>query len=159
MLEFILDQLDNSSVPAGQICFEVTETAAIANFSKAEEFIRVLRDRGCRFALDDFGTGVSSLAYLKILPVDLIKIDGMFIRDVARDAVDAVAVRSIVEMAHVSGKETVAEFVESAEIAQRIVDLGVDYAQGFHLGVPRPVTDLEDNQSAGGGPGSFQKSQ
>ena len=161
MLEFIVDQLDRSAVAPRQICFEVTETSAIANFSKAEEFIRVLRERGCRFALDDFGTGVSSLAYLKILPVDLIKIDGMFIRDVARDAVDALTVRSIAEIAHASGKETVAEFVESAEIAERIVDLGIDYAQGFHLGMPGPLAEgsEQDDQSASAGPGSFQKSQ
>lgn len=144
MLDFILEQLEKCSVPANKICFEVTETSAIANFSKAGEFIRVLRGRGCRFALDDFGTGVSSLAYLKILPVDLIKIDGMFIRDVARDPVDAVAVRSIAEIAHASGKETVAEFVESAEIAARIAELGVDYAQGYHLGMPRPLDELEN---------------
>ncbi|MDX1584508.1 MAG: EAL domain-containing protein, partial [Thermoanaerobaculia bacterium] len=95
MLRFIIDQLEHCSVPPESLCFEVTETSAIANFSRAEEFIRELRQRGCRFALDDFGTGVSSLAYLKLLPVDMIKIDGMFIRDVARDDVDAVAVRSI----------------------------------------------------------------
>lgn len=145
MLEFIIDQIESFSVPAESLCFEVTETSAIANFSKAEEFIRQLRERGCQFALDDFGTGVSSLAYLKILPVDMIKIDGMFIRDVARDDVDAVAVRSIAEIAHASGKRAVAEFVESAEIASKIAELGIDFAQGYHLGMPRPLSEMDQS--------------
>jgi diguanylate cyclase (GGDEF)-like protein/PAS domain S-box-containing protein len=142
MLEFILEQMDASGVPAEKLCFEVTETSAIANFSRAGNFIEKLRERGCRFALDDFGTGLSSLAYLKILPVDLIKIDGMFIRDVARDDVDAVSVRSIAEIAHASGKLTVAEFVETEEIDGKLRDLGIDFAQGFYHGKPRPLADL-----------------
>lgn len=148
MLQFILDQIGHSSVPPERLCFEVTETSAIANFTKAAEFIRILSERGCKFALDDFGTGVSSLAYLKILPVDLIKIDGMFIRDIARDAVDAVAVRSIAEIAHASGKQAVAEFVESGEIAEKLVELGIDFAQGYHLGRPQPLEEFEAHEAA-----------
>jgi diguanylate cyclase (GGDEF)-like protein/PAS domain S-box-containing protein len=142
MLEFIIEQMEISAVPAEKLCFEVTETSAIANFARAGDFIERLRDRGCRFALDDFGTGVSSLAYLKILPVDLIKIDGMFIRDIARDDVDAVSVRSIAEIAHASGKLTVAEFVETEEIDGKLKALGIDFAQGFFHGKPRPLADL-----------------
>jgi diguanylate cyclase (GGDEF)-like protein/PAS domain S-box-containing protein len=142
MLEFIIEQMEVSAVPAEKLCFEVTETSAIANFARAGDFIERLRERGCRFALDDFGTGVSSLAYLKILPVDLIKIDGMFIRDIARDDVDAVSVRSIAEIAHASGKLTVAEFVETEEIDGKLKALGIDFAQGFYHGKPRPLADL-----------------
>lgn len=118
------------------ICFEVTETAAIANLSQVSEFIRTLRDRGCKFALDDFGSGLSSYAYLKELPVDFLKIDGAFIKDICTDPIDYAMVKSINEIGHVMGKKTIAEFVESQEIIEKLREIGVDYAQGYAIDRP-----------------------
>jgi EAL domain-containing protein (putative c-di-GMP-specific phosphodiesterase class I) len=118
------------------VCFEITETAAIANLSGAMRFIEVLRRIGCRFALDDFGSGLSSFAYLKSLPVDFLKIDGVFVKDIVEDPIDRELVRSINEIGHVMGKRTIAEFVENREILAALGEIGVDYAQGFELGKP-----------------------
>jgi EAL domain-containing protein (putative c-di-GMP-specific phosphodiesterase class I) len=100
-------------------------------------FIEVLRRLGCRFALDDFGSGLSSFAYLKSLPVDFLKIDGVFVKDIVDDAIDRELVRAINEIGHVMGKRTIAEFVESKEILAALAEIGVDYAQGFELGRPK----------------------
>ena len=100
-------------------------------------FIEVLRRIGCRFALDDFGSGLSSFAYLKSLPVDFLKIDGVFVKDIVDDPIDRELVRSINEIGHVMGKRTIAEFVESEEILAALGEIGVDYAQGFELGKPK----------------------
>ncbi len=143
-LEFVIDTLDRSIVDTSIICFEITETALIQDLETAQNFIRVLRGWGCRFALDDFGSGLCSFAYLKNLPVDMVKIDGMFVRDVATDSVNATVVRAINDIAHSMGMLTVAEFVESEEI-QSIVSTGdyrVDFVQGFAVGKPRPLDDL-----------------
>jgi len=122
----------------GSLVFEVTETAAVAvaTLEQTTEFMQHLRSRGCMFSLDDFGTGFSSFAYLKYLPVDYVKIDGTFVRDILKDPVDQAMVRSINQISHSLGKKTVAEFVESKEILEQVKLIGVDYAQGYYFGKP-----------------------
>ncbi len=141
-LSFLTQTLDESKVPAPKLCFEVTETVAIANLTAATSFIEGIKSRGSKFALDDFGSGLSSFAYLKTLPVDYLKIDGVFIRDLATNAVDVSMVKSINEIGHVMGKKTIAEFVETMEILEVLRDIGVDYAQGNALGMPTPLDSL-----------------
>lgn len=135
-LIFVATEFASTGLPPGKVCFEITETAAIANLSGAMRFIEVLRRIGCRFALDDFGSGLSSFAYLKSLPVDFLKIDGVFVKDIVEDPIDRELVRSINEIGHVMGKRTIAEFVENREILAALGEIGVDYAQGFELGKP-----------------------
>jgi EAL domain-containing protein (putative c-di-GMP-specific phosphodiesterase class I) len=139
ILQFILDQIDASKVPAEKLCFEVTETAAVADLLQANHFMTSLKERGCKFALDDFGSGFSSFAYLKKLPVDYLKIDGSFVRDIVTDSIDLAMVRSINEIGHLLGKQTIAEFVEDHAILEILEGLGVDYAQGFGIGRPLPL--------------------
>lgn len=141
-LEYVIDELYTRDISAEKLCFEITETALIANLSQATSFIRALRRLGCKFALDDFGSGLSSFAYLKNLQVDYLKIDGMFVRDMIRDPIDYALVRSINEMGKVMGKKTIAEFVETEEIFAEIKKLGIDYAQGFGVGAIEPLLDL-----------------
>ncbi len=141
-LYFLTQTLDDSNVPASKLCFEVTENVAIANLTAAASFIEGIKARGARFALDDFGSGLSSFAYLKALPVDFLKIDGVFIRDLETNAVDASLVKSINEIGHVMGKKTIAEFVENMAILEVLREIGVDYAQGNALGVPVPLDKL-----------------
>lgn len=138
-LQEITGHLSNPGIPAEKICFEITETAAIQNLAKASQFIKTLKRLGCSFALDDFGSGLSSFAYLKSLPVDFVKIDGFFVKDVVRDPVDLAMVKAINDMAHAMGKLTIAEFVEDKEILQKLVDLGVDYVQGYGIAKPAPL--------------------
>ncbi len=137
MLDFISEQFSLWAIPTHKICFEITETAAIANLSYATKFINQLRSRGCLFSLDDFGSGLSSFAYLKNLPVDFLKIDGLFVKDILDDKVDLAMVKSINEVGHIMGKKTVAEFVENEKIFNLLHELGVDYAQGY--GISKPV--------------------
>jgi len=141
---FLLEAFAHYQVPPEKICFEITETAAIANLGNALRLIRVLRGRGCRFALDDFGSGLSSFAYLKQFPVDFLKIDGLFVKDIASDPIDLAMVRAINEIGHVMGKQTIAEFVEDEVVLTRLRELGVDYGQGYHLGRPQPL-EVFDN--------------
>jgi len=141
-LRFLTGQFKHYAVPADRICFEITETAAVSNLAKAARFIETLRQQGCRFALDDFGSGMASFAYLKNLPVDFIKIDGAFVRDIMEDEIDFAMVRSINDIGHVMGKKTIAEFVENDEILARVREIGVDFAQGFGLARPRPLEDI-----------------
>ena len=138
-LDFLLTQFDQSIVSPGKICFEITETAAIANLGAAIEFIHALKEIGCLFALDDFGTGVSSFNYLKNLPVDFLKIDGSFIREIHKDPIDFAMVRSINEIGQVMGKLTIAEFVENDAILDVMRDIGINYAQGYAIGRPTPI--------------------
>jgi len=141
-LYFLQDQLLGSGVSPSKICFELTETATIANLASATEFMEVLREQGCRFALDDFGTGLSSFEYLKNLPVDFIKIDGQFIRDVAIDPINYAMVRSINEIARVMSKRTIAEFVETEATLSTLREIGIDYAQGNVVSIPQPLGTL-----------------
>ncbi len=139
-LLFICEQLATSGVPPDSICFEITETAAIANLLNARAFIVALREKGCKFALDDFGSGMSSFAYLKHLPVNFLKIDGCFVKDIVNDGVDAAMVTAINNIGHVMGLETIAEFVENEEILAILSGIGVDFAQGYGIGYPVPIT-------------------
>jgi len=129
-------------VPPHKICFEVTETAAIANLVAAKHFIQRLKRVGCRFSLDDFGSGASSYGYLKELPVDFIKIDGAFVRNLCIDDSNEAIVRSIVTLARDLGKRTIAEMVEEEAVMSRLVDFGVDYAQGYFVSHPRPIAEV-----------------
>ena len=138
-LQFVLDALERIDIELDRLCFEITETAAIENMSKANYFITRLSERGCRFALDDFGSGLSSFAYLKTLPVDYLKIDGFFVRDMTEDQINYELVKSINDIGHVMGKKTIAEFVESQETLQALREIGVDYAQGFGIARPKPI--------------------
>lgn len=137
LLDFIDAQLACYGVHPGAICFEITETAAIGNLLKARVFMQEVKKRGCRFALDDFGSGLSSFSYLKNLPVDFLKIDGSFVREVATDPIIRAMVTSINEVGHVMGIETIAEYVENASILQQVRDIGIDYAQGYAFGMPQ----------------------
>jgi len=137
--DFVLDEIHKHGIDARHVCFEITETAAIANLSRALRLMNTLRAAGCRFSLDDFGSGMSSFAYLKTLPVDSIKIDGAFVRDMLTDAVDFAMVEAITRIGHVMGLATIAEYVENEEIARRLTALGVDYAQGYGLHRPQPL--------------------
>jgi len=141
-VDFLLDELTAAAVPDGALCFEITETAAIANLSQVVSFMSALKQRGCRFSLDDFGTGLSSLTYLKNLPVDYVKIDGQFIRNVTRDAADETVVEAIARMAKAFAIQAIAERVESREVMQRLGELGVSFAQGFFIAVPQSVAEL-----------------
>jgi diguanylate cyclase (GGDEF)-like protein/PAS domain S-box-containing protein len=141
-LDFAIKMLDEYQVPPEKICFEITETSAIANLAEAVDFIQELKGVGCEFAIDDFGSGVSSFSYLKNLPVDYLKIDGMFIRDMLSNEVNLALVKSINEVCHVMGKKTIAEFVESDATLALLSNIGVDYAQGYAIGHPFPIEEL-----------------
>jgi diguanylate cyclase (GGDEF)-like protein/PAS domain S-box-containing protein len=138
-LEYLIAELSAHELAAGAMCFEITETAAIANLSTVVYFMRELKARGCHFALDDFGSGLSSFMYLKTLPVDYVKIDGQFIENVARDPVDRSMVEAIGQVARAMGIHTVAERVESAQVLAELGRLGIGFAQGFHIAEPRPA--------------------
>lgn len=138
--DFIVEQFNQYQVAPDEICFEITETAAIANLPKAQDFMHKLKALGCSFSLDDFGSGLSSFAYLKALPVDFLKIDGVFVRDLASNAINRAMVKAINEVGHVMGIRTVAEFVEDDAILTQVRDIGVDYAQGYAVGQVRPLT-------------------
>ena len=139
---FLLQQIEESQVPAEKICFEITETAAIRNLSMALKLIKSVKDLGCQIALDDFGSGLSSFGYLKKLPVDYLKIDGTFITEILTDSVDLAMVKSINEVGQLLGKQTIAEFVESEAIASKLKEIGFDFCQGYHYGKPRPLASL-----------------
>jgi diguanylate cyclase (GGDEF)-like protein/PAS domain S-box-containing protein len=143
ILNFIVEQLDHHSPRiAEKLCFEVTETAALSDIVQARHFMGALKDRGCSFALDDFGSGFSSFSYLKNLPVDFLKIDGSFVREMVKDPVDLAMVRSINQIGHVMGKQTIAEFVEDDAILGMLGEVGVDYAQGYAIGRPQAISDF-----------------
>jgi len=141
LFSFIESQFDQTGMPSEKVCFEITETAAIANLSQATEFMNRLKEYGCKFSLDDFGSGLSSFAYLKNLPVDYLKIDGFFVKDIVHDSMDLAMVKSINDIGHVLGKKTIAEFVESEAILETLNELKVDYAQGYYTGKPKPICE------------------
>lgn len=141
-LEFIKRQFDLYQVPHKHICFEVTETAAISNQNRAMLFIGELRALGCRFSLDDVGSGLSSFMYLKSMPVDYLKIDGSFVRDMADDPMDQAMVSAINQVGHVMGLKTIAECVENDAILVRLREMGVDFAQGVGIEEPKPIEEI-----------------
>jgi len=139
-LEYVIEELKRQQLPEGAICFEITETAAISNLSQVVHFMQALKKLGCKFSLDDFGSGLSSFSYLKNLPVDYLKIDGHFIRNVAEDRVDESMVRAIHQVGNAMGIKTIAERVENEEVLQKLGELGIEYAQGFYIARPAPVS-------------------
>jgi EAL domain-containing protein (putative c-di-GMP-specific phosphodiesterase class I) len=141
-LDFVIEQIKASAVAPGVLCFELTETATIGNLVKAQQFMRSLQDLGCQFALDDFGTGVSSLAYLKDLSVNYLKIDGSFVRDAIANPRSESMIKAIAQLAKVMCMETIAEYVETDALRARMADLGVDYGQGFAMGRSQRLEDL-----------------
>jgi len=155
-LDFVQDQFVRHGVPHKAVCFEITETTAVTSLQKAIDFMTALRGCGCRFALDDFGVGVSSFTYLKHLPVDYLKIDGSFVKDLLQDPVDAAMVEAINRIGHLMGKQTIAESVENAATVEALRRIGVDYAQGFGIARPAPlgrmraIRTVQKRQAAGG---------
>lgn len=141
-LAFVLERLQREALPCHKICFEITETAAIENLAAAQRFMAELAARGCRFALDDFGSGLSSFGYLKALPVDYLKIDGAFVKDLLADPVNHAMVSAINSIGKILGKRTIAEFVENDETRRALAAIGVDFVQGYGIGRPRPIAAL-----------------
>ena len=140
-LPFVIETFKTSGIEPSKICFEITETAAVANYSQANRFIQSLKELGCKFALDDFGTGLSSFGYLKHFPVDFLKIDGSFVKEILHDPIDREMVRSINEIGHLTGKQTIAEFAENEEIITMLRGIGVDYAQGYGVSEPKQILE------------------
>ena len=140
-LDYILERAKHYEMSCEKLCFEISERTALSRLEDAKEFVEALRAIGCRFALDDFGRGAYSFRYLKELKVDFVKIDGSFVRNMMKDPMDLVVVRSIAEIAELSNAATIAEYVESPEILAKLSDLGIDYAQGFAVGRPMPITE------------------
>lgn len=145
---FILSQFEEHRVDPGEICFEITETAAVDNLTTTANFVKELKTHGCRFALDDFGSGFSSFAYLQQLPVDYLKIDGIFVKDMLENPMHRALVESINHIGHVLNIRTIAEYVENTKILKTIKDIGVDFAQGYGIGHPSPMsTPLAGNET------------
>jgi EAL domain-containing protein (putative c-di-GMP-specific phosphodiesterase class I) len=136
---YIRQCLEEFQLPQRKICFEITETTAISNLDTASVFISEIRDLGFLFALDDFGVGMSSFAYLKAIPVDVLKIDGGFVRNMLNDPMDQAIVEACNKIAHSAGLVTVAEFVENHDIEERLRQIGVDFGQGYGIEKPRPL--------------------
>ncbi len=139
--DYIQERVRHNKVPPESICFEVTETAAISNLGATVSFIEEIREMGCSFALDDFGTGLSSFSYLKSLPVDFLKIDGSFVRQMENDEMSRAIVEAINNIGHVAGLNTIAEFVEQITVCDILREYGVDFAQGFGISAPKPLVD------------------
>jgi len=142
-LEFVIDELQKYNLPDGAICFEITETAAISNLSRVVHFMNTLKKLGCKFSLDDFGSGLSSFTYLKNLPVDYLKIDGQFIRNVADDSVDESMVKAINQVGNAMGIATIAERVETKAVLDKLSELGIAFAQGYYIARPSSVQTFE----------------
>jgi diguanylate cyclase (GGDEF)-like protein/PAS domain S-box-containing protein len=141
-IAFVHEQLQATGVAPASICYEITETAAIANLQRAREFIDEMHGLGCRILLDDFGSGLSSFAYLKNLPVDYLKIDGGFVKDMTRDPISRAMVKAIHDIGHVMGIETIAEWVDNEETLGLLRQMGVDYVQGYGVGKPAPLDSI-----------------
>jgi EAL domain-containing protein (putative c-di-GMP-specific phosphodiesterase class I) len=140
LMKSLVNMIDDIGVPPELLCFEITETAVISNLSTATHLIARLREMGCRFALDDFGVGLSSFGYLKNLAVDYLKLDGVFIKNMTRDGIDHAMVQSINHIGQTMRIKTIAEFVENEETLLALRDIGVDYAQGYHIARPCPLS-------------------
>ncbi|MBT7370083.1 MAG: DUF1631 family protein, partial [Gammaproteobacteria bacterium] len=141
-MEFVLEQFNETRLPTSKVCFEITETSAIGNLDDVVAFMEKMKIIGVHFSLDDFGTGLSSYSYLRNLPVDYLKIDGIFVKDIKDNPSDYAVVKSINEIGHFMGKKTIAEFVENDEIVEILREIGVDYAQGYGIGMKIPIVEL-----------------
>jgi EAL domain-containing protein (putative c-di-GMP-specific phosphodiesterase class I) len=144
-LPYISDLIETSGIDPSKLCFEITETAAIQSYAQASRFIQALKKKGCKFALDDFGTGHSTFGYLKNFPVDFLKIDGSFVKEILHSKIDLEMVRSINSIGHLTGKQTIAEFAENKEIIDLLRSLGVDYAQGYGISAPTRILKVAAN--------------
>ncbi len=144
-LDYIRTEVLNSRCSPDYLCFEITETAAIANMSRAIHFITSMKELGCKFALDDFGNGLSSFAYLKNMPIDFLKIDGSFVRDICHDKINHAFVESIHRIATMMDIETIAEYVENEETLDMLKDIGIHYAQGFHIERPKDLSEISND--------------
>ena len=156
-LAFVIDLLQTRDVNPDKLAFEITETAAVDNMEKANVFIERIRDIGCHFALDDFGSGFSTFSYLKKLPIDYLKIDGSLVRNLATDKIDREMVRAINDIGHIVGAKTIAEFVEDNETLAHLRNMGVDYAQGYGLAEPQPLSGLSAHLPQSDHPSSLKK--
>ena len=145
-LEFVTREIRTTKADPSKICFEVTETAAISNLSRASQFITEMKAIGCKFSLDDFGSGLSSFAYLKALPIDYLKIDGAFVRNIAKDSNDRAMVTAINQVGHALGINTIAEFIENHEIQSILEEIGVDMGQGYFIHMPEEFKFVEQSQ-------------
>src|SRR3990167_1554843 len=144
-LEFLLLLINQSAMPASRLCFELTETAVMHCIKRTSKIIKILKNLGCKITLDDFGTGFNSFNYLKNFEADFIKIDGLFVSNIVNNKIDLILVRTINNMAHELGMQTIAEYVTDRDILQVVSDLGVDYVQGFVIGEPLPLDEVINN--------------
>lgn len=142
LARYIQEQSEELGVRLDEICFEITETVAISNLAQATRFINEMRQMGSHFALDDFGSGLSSFAYLKTLPVDYLKIDGSFVVDMMNDSIDHAMVESIAHVGHIMDVMVIAEWVEDEATLAKLREIGVDYAQGYHVGKPQLIQSM-----------------
>ncbi|MEQ8802504.1 MAG: EAL domain-containing protein, partial [Haliea sp.] len=141
-LDYLFEQISEFGVGTNRLCFEITETGTISNMVKAADFVRAFRNIGCKFSIDDFGTGLASHNYLRELPVDYVKIDGSFITNIHENRNDYAMARSINDLAHFLGQETIAESVENEAIIEKLREIGVDYLQGWGIGRPKPLAEV-----------------
>lgn len=148
-VDFITSSLQRAKIDPKRIIFEITETVFIKNLEEASEVVNAIRALGCKFSLDDFGSGFSSLRYLRNLPVDIVKIDGSFVKNINSDRIDLTLLRSMNEIAHLMGKRTVGEFIESEEMSRSLRDIGVDYGQGYYFGAPAPLNQKSPHARPG----------
>ncbi|GMQ83533.1 MAG: hypothetical protein BMS9Abin06_0268 [Gammaproteobacteria bacterium] len=146
-LGFVIDLIDESSADPENVYFEITETAAIANLEDATRVISVLKGMGCKFSLDDFGSGMSSFQYLKNLPVDYLKIDGSYARDLVHEPIDRAMVEAVNQIGHAMGMKTIAECVEDQATLDALAIIGVDFAQGFAIAKPAPIENLDSSNT------------
>ncbi|MEP5766587.1 MAG: DUF1631 family protein, partial [Halieaceae bacterium] len=144
-MEYLFEQISEHGVPTNKVCFEITETGTIANMIKATDFVNEFKNIGCKFSIDDFGTGLASHSYLRELPVDYVKIDGTFVANIVDNPKDYAMTKSINDLAHFLGQETIAEFAENDEIINKLKEIGVDYLQGWGVGRPSPLIELSKN--------------
>ena len=148
--EFLLESIRESKIDPDKFCFEITETAAVANMASAMKFIAAVKSLGAHFALDDFGSGLSSFAYLKTLPVDILKIDGIFVRDICDDPVDLAMIRSIRELGQALNIKVIGEYVETREVMEKLTEMGVEYGQGYYISRPMPFREYLLSVADGG---------
>ena len=147
-MDYLFEQISEYGVGTSRICFEITETGTISNLVKAADFVRAFRNIGCKFSIDDFGTGLASHNYLRELPVDYVKIDGSFVTNIHKNRNDYAIARSINDLAHFLGQETIAESVENDEIITKLREIGVDYLQGWGIGRPKRLSDVAEDLSS-----------